>query len=57
MTLPTKLYRYRFVCMVAARQSGEISKETFSEWINDDRTFEEEQEAISLDGPPLSEVA
>ena len=45
---------------VAARQSGEISKETFfavlkySEWINNDRTFEEEQEAIENDGPPLS---
>jgi len=47
---------------VAARQSGEVSKETFfavlkySEWINDDRTFEEEQEAISNDGPALSDL-
>ncbi|MCF2502769.1 hypothetical protein L0663_05225 [Dyadobacter sp. CY107] len=47
---------------VAARQSGEVSKELFfsvlkySEWVQDDRTFEEEQEAISNDGPPLSEL-
>lgn len=47
---------------VAARQSGEISKETFfavlkySEWINDDRTFEQEQEAISDDGPALTTI-
>ena len=47
---------------VAARQAGEISKETlfgvlkYSEWIADERTFEEEQDAIANDGPALSEV-
>ncbi|TGE04637.1 DUF4055 domain-containing protein [Hymenobacter fodinae] len=44
---------------VAARQAGEISKETLfgvlkaAEWLPDDRTFEQEQDAIKEDGPPL----
>ncbi|WP_138476178.1 DUF4055 domain-containing protein [Dyadobacter bucti] len=48
---------------VSARQAGEISKETlfnvlkYSEWIADERTFEEEQDAIEGDGPTLSEIA
>lgn len=47
---------------VAARQAGEISKETFfnvlkySEWLPDDLEFEEEQERISADGPPLGSL-
>lgn len=47
---------------VSARQAGEISKETlfnvlkYSEWIADERTFEEEQDAIEGDGPPLSDL-
>lgn len=48
---------------VAARQSGEVSKETFfnvlkySEWLEDDLTFDEEQERISNDPPPLSTIS
>ena len=47
---------------VAARQSGEISKETlfgvlkWSEWLANDRTFVEEQAAIETDGPTLSDI-
>jgi hypothetical protein len=47
---------------VAARQAGEISKETlfnvlkYSEWLPDERTFEEEQDAIAADGPTLGEL-
>lgn len=47
---------------VAARQAGEISKETFfnvlkySEWLPDDATFEEEQARIEADGPPLGDL-
>lgn len=47
---------------VAARQAGEISKETFftvmkySEWYPDDLTFEQEQAKIKEDGPPLGSL-
>lgn len=47
---------------VAARQAGEISKETFfnvlkySEWLPDDLTFEEEQARIEADGPALGDL-
>ncbi|MCE6993065.1 DUF4055 domain-containing protein [Dyadobacter sp. CY323] len=47
---------------VAARQAGEISKETlfnvlkYSEWLPDDTTFEEEQARIDEDGPPLGSL-
>ncbi|MGI4886110.1 MAG: DUF4055 domain-containing protein [Janthinobacterium lividum] len=47
---------------VAARQAGEISKETlfgvlkYSEWLPDERTFGEEQDAIKEDGPTLGSL-
>jgi hypothetical protein len=47
---------------VSARQAGEISKETFfnilkySEWLPDELTYEEEQERITEDGPPLGSL-
>jgi len=47
---------------VAARQAGEISKETlfnvlkYTEWLPEERTFEEEQDAIEQDGPTLGEL-
>lgn len=47
---------------MAARQAGEISKETFfdilkfSEWLPDDLDYETEQERKEDDGPPLSMI-
>ncbi|MGM9512442.1 DUF4055 domain-containing protein [Larkinella sp. GY13] len=60
--IPVNFTSQDLTAWMAARQAGEVSKETFfqvlkyAEWLPDDLTFEQEQDRIKEDGPPLGSL-